>query len=113
MLKNTIFYFLMAGIGSAQSAADAGWFMQNPLPTGSTLNAVAVLDDNIKIAVGDSGTILRTTDGGATWMLQSGRTNANLRAVAFIDANTGIVVGDKGTILRTTDGGLPGALSGL
>jgi len=27
MLKNIIFYFLMAGIGLAQNLADAGWFL--------------------------------------------------------------------------------------
>jgi len=55
--------------------------------------------------VGQNGTILRTTDGGATWQAQSVGTNNVLWAIRFLDANTGIVLGDNGTILRTTDGG--------
>jgi photosystem II stability/assembly factor-like uncharacterized protein len=51
------------------------------------------------------GTILRTTDGGATWTSQASGTNNPLFGVAFTDANTGTAVGDGGTILRTTDGG--------
>ena len=55
--------------------------------------------------MGQNGTILRTTDGGATWQAQSVGTNNVLWAIRFLDANTGIVLGDNGTILRTTDGG--------
>src|SRR5207244_1096214 len=65
-----------------------------------------VLDVNTVVAVGDYGTILRTTDGGATWTRQSSGTTSPLRGVSFTDANTGTAVGDKDTILRTTDGGV-------
>ena len=87
------------------SLAQSGWFWQNPLPQGNSLNAVAVLDSDTVTVVGAAGTILRTTDGGATWTLQtSGTTNA-LNAVSFVDAKTGTAVGVRGTIVRTTDGG--------
>jgi photosystem II stability/assembly factor-like uncharacterized protein len=53
----------------------------------------------------ENGTILRTTDGGNTWVSQtSGTTNA-LFSVSFTDVNHGTAVGDYGTILRTTNGG--------
>jgi photosystem II stability/assembly factor-like uncharacterized protein len=61
--------------------------------------------------VGLDGTILRTTDGGATWTLQASGTTDVLFAVAFKDANTGTAVGGvwgedpAGIILRTTNGG--------
>jgi photosystem II stability/assembly factor-like uncharacterized protein len=55
--------------------------------------------------VGDSGTILRTNDGGATWTLQLSRTTRSLFSVSFVDANTGTTVGFNGTILRTNTGG--------
>src|SRR5262249_31565015 len=60
---------------------------------------------NTGSAVGEHGTIVRTTDGGATWMLQPSGTGAHLTGVSFTDANTGTVVGYDGTILRTVDGG--------
>ena len=56
-------------------------------------------------AVGDSGTILATGDGGATWAPQTSGTQSHLSAVQFLDAETGWAVGDSGTILATGDGG--------
>jgi len=47
-----------------------GWCQQNPIPTGNELRAVIFIDANIGVAVGDGGTILRTTDGGATWLVR-------------------------------------------
>jgi photosystem II stability/assembly factor-like uncharacterized protein len=58
--------------------------------------------------VGIGGTVLRTTDGGATWTPQSlGSIRSWLRAVAMIDTDTITTVGDfNNIILRTTDGGV-------
>ena len=48
---------------------------------------------------------MRTSDGDATWTLQSSRTADYLSGVSFVDANTEIAVGGGGTILRTNTGG--------
>ena len=56
-------------------------------------------------AVGDSGTILNTTDGGATWDPQTSGTQHGLYSVYFVYSSTGWAVGDSGTILKTTNGG--------
>jgi photosystem II stability/assembly factor-like uncharacterized protein len=71
----------------------------------TSLLAVSFVDANIGTAVGDSGTILRTSDGGDSWTLQSSGTHAALLGVSFVDANTGTAVGSGGTILRTVTGG--------
>jgi len=73
--------------------------------TGNHVNDVTFPDEYTGIAVGASGTILRTTDAGNTWLIQSSGTSNRLNAVSFTDANTGTVVGDDGLILRTIDGG--------
>jgi len=92
------------------SAAQSGWFWQSPVPQGNDLNSVSALDANTVIAVGDVGTVIKTMDGGRTWVVQTnagGMTN-RLFGVSFVDANTGTAVGAIGlwgTILRTTDGG--------
>jgi photosystem II stability/assembly factor-like uncharacterized protein len=80
------------------------WVRQN---SGTTRNlfGVSFTDLNAGTVVGDSGTILRTSNGGATWTTQSSGTTKPLRGTSFIDASHGTVVGDSGTILRTTDGG--------
>ena len=51
------------------------------------------------------GTIVRTTDAGNTWTIQSSGTSRDLYAVSFTDSNSGTAVGGNGTILRTNNGG--------
>ena len=54
--------------------------------------------------VGESGKILKSTDGGATWALQRSATHSfNLIDVSFADVNNGWTVG--GEELHTTNGG--------
>jgi hypothetical protein len=73
--------------------------------TSENINGISFIDANTGTAVGDNGTILRTTNGGINWVMQtSGITNLLVR-VSFSDANTGTAVGWGGTILRTTNGG--------
>ena len=105
LFRVSILFFGMAALGTSASFAQSGWFWQNPLPQGNPLLAAAALDANTVVAVGDFGTILRSTDGGASWTLQSSGTTNGLLGVSFVDANTGTAVGGSGTILRTDDGG--------
>ena len=85
--------------------AEAEWIWQNPLPQGNTLQDFFFIDTNNGFAVGASGTILRTTDGGNNWNILASGTNYDLYGVSFADANNGTVVGNFGAILRTTDAG--------
>jgi len=93
------------GDGGTGGVDRSGWFWQNPLPQGNALNGVSFTDANTGTAVGEAGTIVRTTDGGETWVTQDSGTTSALNGVSFTDANTGTAVGQNGTILRTTDGG--------
>ena len=49
--------------------------------------------------MGENGVILRTTDGGVSWVLQSKGTSEFLYGVCFTDVNNGVAVGSAGTIL--------------
>jgi hypothetical protein len=69
------------------------------------LFSVYFTDSNTGWAVGISGTILKTTDGGNNWILHIIITTRYLYSVYFTDLNTGWTVGDYGTILKTADGG--------
>ena len=71
----------------------------------SSLECIAAIAEKVPGMSCGAGTILRTTDGGATWVSQASGTTNLLRGVSFTDEHTGTVVGDWGTILRTTDGG--------
>jgi len=106
-LRASVLFFVTTAGWSTAARAQSGWFWQNPLPQGNELRAVAALSPRVTVAVGDVGTIVRTTDAGATWTLQDSGTRLDLRGVSFVDANIGIgtAVGRSGTILRTTDGG--------
>lgn len=59
-------------------------------------------------AVGDSGLILYTQDGGSTWTSQNSGTTADLLSVAFSedDNTTGIAVGRNGVVRFTQTGGM-------
>jgi len=72
----------------------------------TTLYGVDFYDELTGIAVGEAGTILRTTDGGATWISCSNVTQEYLMSVTFYDALHAVIVGDNSTVLRTEDGGL-------
>lgn len=70
-----------------------------------TLRSVFFIDANTGFAVGDDGTIIKTTDGGNDWDDRTSGTTRTLRSVFFINASTGWVVGSDGTIRKTTNGG--------
>src|SRR5947207_1483275 len=73
--------------------------------TANNLNGAHLLDSGTGFVVGDTGTILKTTDAGATWAPLTSGTSTTLHGIYFLDPNEGVAVGDSGTILRTTDGG--------
>jgi len=83
----------------------AQWFWQNPLSQGNTLNEIYAFDQNSAIAVGEAGTIIKTSDGGNSWVSLTSGGSDRLNSVYFIDSNTGWIVGNNGTILKTTNGG--------
>src|SRR5712664_1744934 len=93
------------------ATSDTQWHWQNPLPQGNNLRGASFVDANTGTVVGEYGTIVRTTDGGNSWTIQSSGTVNTLFGVSFIDTNTGAAVGGacgiggESTILRTTDGG--------
>ena len=94
-----------------------GWVWQNPLPQGNDLLNVQLIDQNTGFAVGRHGTLLKTTDGGATWNIQTieienpwgdpptVEVTEDLRCIYFFTRDIGWIVGMGSTILKTTDGG--------
>lgn len=84
-----------------ETAADLEWLWQNPLPQGNDLMGVVFTHRSVGKAVGRAGTILRTTDGGATWEPESSVTDRSLRGVWCTGVSTATAVGVGGTILRS------------
>jgi photosystem II stability/assembly factor-like uncharacterized protein len=97
LILGLVFYSSLTVFGQ-WSAATSG--------TTNNLNGVSLLDSGSGFAVGDAGTILKTTDSGMTWSpVTSGTTNA-LDDVYFFDPTQGVAVGEQGLIRRTTDSGV-------
>lgn len=86
-------------------ARQAGWYVPGTSPTMQKLKDVKVLDANTVVAVGENGSIVRTTNGGTTWTLAASGTSVTLTALQFANATTGWAVGYDRTICKTTDAG--------
>lgn len=82
------------------SALDSG-----VLPNDALLYGLSFVDESHGWISGEFGTILATTDGGATWTQQQSGLESTLFGIHFADRNTGLAVGIDGVILRTDDGG--------
>jgi photosystem II stability/assembly factor-like uncharacterized protein len=82
------------------------------------LHSVYFLDQNRGWVAGSNGTLLRTTDGGATWKKVSTLTQDTLHDVYFADENLGWLIAERDLLklktnnearsylLKTEDGGL-------
>ncbi|WP_141100935.1 YCF48-related protein [Roseateles aquatilis] len=90
---------------SCTGADSTGWCWQAPRPTGTVQNDFFFLDAAKGWSVGDNGEILRTVDGGKTWVRQPSGLTTRLNTVRFADASNGWILGEFGALLRTTDGG--------
>lgn len=84
---------------------DPSWRWEHPLPQGNQLNGMSFVATDTGWAVGRSGVVLKTTDGGNAWQFQDAGVYRDWSAVSFASTSTGWVVGDRGTIKRTGDGG--------
>jgi membrane protein len=124
MLKKAVFMdyarirnreFIITDSGILLSSADGGntytlrrfYRLEDDRVREVSFQRIQFLTENQGLIVGASGLILRTGDGGITWMpaYQKGVT-ANLRQVARLRAKTWLVLGDGSTALVTEDGGV-------
>jgi len=69
------------------------------------LYGVSFSAGQLGLAVGDHGTILKTTNGGSSWSFRQSGVTVALRAVRVFDQNMGIAIGDSLTVVETVDGG--------
>jgi photosystem II stability/assembly factor-like uncharacterized protein len=100
-------YFHDSAHGWAVGASDIlynnnGIWTQLKNPSGNGLNSVFFINANEGWIVGNGGTILHSTNGGATWTAQTSGTTVTLRDVFFTSPTNGYAVGNNGTILHYT-----------
>jgi len=103
-IKSTVLVvFLFSTISYSQMSDNWTWL--NPSPQGNSLNEVDFIDNTTGYAVGTYGTILRTTNSGASWVQINSGTHQNLMSMCFTNSNTGYVGGYRQLLRKTTDGG--------
>jgi photosystem II stability/assembly factor-like uncharacterized protein len=96
---------LLTATASAQA-----WIPQQSDSTAS-LRGVHAVNARVVWASGTKGTVLRTTDGGATWQTVPvpGAADLDFRAIHALDERTALALSvglrDKSRIYKTTDGG--------
>jgi photosystem II stability/assembly factor-like uncharacterized protein len=76
-------------------------------PVRSPLTALSFANENTGWVVGHDAVILKTTDGGKTWLMQNFQPEVEkpFLDVIALDEHTVIAVGAYGLLYRTTDGG--------
>ncbi len=104
MIKRYFFLLLSILFSFSVANAQSGWFSLSS-GTANGLNGVGIFTTDYAIAVGDAGTILRTTDGGSSWDSMTSGTSQRLNSISVINNSTAVIAGDAGTVLRTIDGG--------
>lgn len=83
--------------------SNAQWTQLNP-GIMISFKGVSFINSDTGIVVGANGNIIKTTDGGETWIQKVSTTTQELRKIQFLNDNVGYVVGNQ-CILKTTDGG--------
>jgi len=95
----------------SQSASAVDYWLRVPTPITSWLYRCAFPDTLNGWAVGDSGKILHTSNGGDNWQLQNSTINFFIEDVFFINKRLGWAIANDfyffgTTILKTTNGGV-------
>lgn len=106
MKKLLFFSTLLTVLLLCQTAFSQSVWIGQTSGTGMNLNSVDFFNEQIGVAVGDTGTILRTVDGGTTWLIETSETSNNLNGVCYVDSLHIFIVGDGGMMIKTKNGGV-------
>lgn len=91
-----------AWFGTIHHSIDGKSWQSATMPATEEIRDVAA-GGGVFVAVGDAGTILRSSDGGATWTSQTAPGAASLAAVAY---GSGVFVAVGGTAVYTSPNGI-------
>lgn len=101
------FYVSAGERGHILLSQDGTNWQQMPVPLQSNLNSIYFADELHGWAVGHDASILHSSDGGQSWVVQQflPELDKPLFDVFFKDAKEGIAVGAYGMFYRSKDGG--------
>ena len=111
MRRNLIILVVVAALATLLScstalADDLAW-RPLTLPDGMTDDIYSADFVTYKIGwvVGANGVILRTTNGGRSWITQDAETTESFRAIDAVTSNIALIVGDNGSTFYTDNAG--------
>jgi photosystem II stability/assembly factor-like uncharacterized protein len=108
MAASVLFGFACVSKISTPPPPALSWIVQAS-GTSASLRGVSVVDDRTAWASGSNGTVLRTLDGGSTWIILPvpGEETTDFRDVEAFGPDEAVVMGiaRPAKIFRTTDGG--------
>ena len=90
---------------SGPASATNGWCWQRPLPQGNPVLDISLTAAGTGWAVGEAGTVLLTTNSGATWQHQDAPVTQDLVRVVAVDTQVAWAASNSGTVLTTSNGG--------
>lgn len=93
----------VGSFGSIYRTTVSGSTWTQPSSSGETLYAIWGTG-NTFYAVGANGSIVKSSDGGQSWVSQSSTTTEVLRGIFGTSASQVVAAGDNGVIVRTSDG---------
>src|SRR5215213_7007535 len=83
-----------------------GWQWQNPLPQGNSINAIRFAPDKKRgWAIGNSGVVLTTNNGGFEWEEQTSPAKTTLYGMYVKDRSRVVITGAGGIVLTTSNAG--------
>jgi len=100
----TLVFLLMLSSSIFAQGYNCSWV--TPLLQGNILNSTYFFNANSGIAVGEFGTILRTSNAGASWVKVKSKTTESLKKNVFINDVNELINGQKGALLMTYNGGI-------
>jgi photosystem II stability/assembly factor-like uncharacterized protein len=105
-VRSTVSVRAMANVAGllCSGGNQSGWCWQQPRPSGNESKHLVFVTPTTGWRVGEAGEILKTTDGGQSWVRQTSGTQADLHEALFVDDKNGAVLGN-GALLTTRDGG--------
>jgi photosystem II stability/assembly factor-like uncharacterized protein len=104
-MKSVAQLFMLSLMIAAANAQTFQW--QHPTPSGNHHNDAIILPSGTWMLFSNGGSVVRSTDFGASWTVIYPETTASdIYEATFVDDNTGFFCTTNGTIMKTTDGGL-------
>ena len=106
-MKTTKTTFLIIALFISTNLFSQSWTWQYPYPNANTLKTLYFFDESTGFFGGESGTLLKTTNGGSNLSIINTGNNYNINSIKFVNQSTGFIAGgnNQKIVMKTTNGG--------